>query len=223
MEETVGEDPKMDTRWVLVKRPAIVLGAELGRESLDLAYDPQARFYQAPPHIKAQGGVLVIDDFGRQEMPARDLLTRWVIPLERGWDTLTLVAGEKLTVPFRVQLLFGTNLPVKKVADDALLRRVLYKVEVPSPRPEEFMEILRQTSRRKRVLVADDALDYVVQRLYGHADIQPRGSYARDLLEMLVESASFDGRDPVLDRESFDRVFKLFVAHESEGDADDES
>ncbi|MDO8615118.1 MAG: hypothetical protein Q7T33_05215 [Dehalococcoidia bacterium] len=212
----MGEYPKMDTRWVAVKRPAIVLGAEMERGSLDLAYDPQSRFYQAPPHIKAQGGVLVVDDFGRQAMTASELMTRWLIPLERGWDTLTLVTGEKLTVPFRVQLLFGTNLPVKKAADDALLRRVLYKVEVPSPRADEFMEILRQTCRHKHVLVEDGALEYVVERLYSHPDITPRGSYARDLLGMLVESAAFDGREPVLARESFDRVFKLFVAQESE-------
>jgi len=216
----VKDDTKIDRRWVLVKRPAIVLGAEIGQESLDLTYDPQSRFYQAPPHIKAQGGVLVVDDFGRQKIAAKELLTRWMIPLERGWDTLSLVTGEKLTVPFSLQLLFGTNISIRKLADDALLRRILYKVEIPSPQADEFTEIMRRTCRNKRVLVDDGALDYVVKRLYSEPDLQPRASYGRDLLDMLIESASFDGRDPVLDKDSFDRVFRLFMAKESDGPGD---
>jgi len=217
---TEKEDTKMDRRWVRVRRPAIVVGAEMSHESLDMAHDPQAGFYQAPPHIKAQGGVLVVDDFGRQKIAPRDLLTRWLIPLERGWDTLSLVTGEKLTVPFQIQLLLGTNLPIKKLADDALLRRVLYKVQMPNPGPEEFKEILRRTCLEKRVFVADDVLDHVTERLYDHPDLRPRGSYARDILNMLIESASYDAQDPVLDRPSFDRVFRLFVSQETENGDD---
>ena len=210
------DDTRFDRRWVMVKRPAVILGAEMGRESLDLAYDPQSRFYQAPPHIKAQGGVLVVDDIGRQKIEARDLFTRWLIPLDRGWDTLSLVTGEKVTVPFNVQLLFGTNLNLRQLADDALLRRVAYKVQVPNPSKTEFMEILRQACRHKQVLVADGALDYVVERLYSESVLKPRGSYAGDLLDMVIESASFDGREPVLDADSFGRVFGLFVAQETQ-------
>jgi len=220
-ENTMKED-RNDRRWVMVKRPAMVLGAEFGRESLDLAYDPASRFYQAPPHIKAQGGLLVIDDFGRQKIDARELLTRWLIPLERGWDTLGLVSGEKVTVPFNIQILFGTNQRIRDLADDALLRRILYKVEIPNPRPEEFTEILRRLCHQKKVLVAEGALDLVVERLFNEQRLKPRASYARDLLDMLIESASFDGRDPVLDGDSFERVFRLFVAQETdEGDQPD--
>ena len=207
LEDNSIKDDRIDRRWVLVKRPAIVLGAELGRESLDVAYDPQARFYQAPPHIKAQGGVLVIDDFGRQKIEPRELLTRWLIPLERGWDTLGLTSGEKVTVPFNIQILFGTNQRVRDLADDALLRRILYKVEVPNPGPAEFTEILRKLCHQKKVLVAEGALEAVVDKLFSEPKLKPRASYARDLLDMLMESASFDGRDPVLDGESFERVF----------------
>jgi len=193
-------------------------GAEIGPEVLDLAYDPGSRFYQAPPHIKAQGGVLIIDDFGRQKIEARELLTRWLIPLERGWDTLSLITGEKVSVPFNAQILFATNLNVNQLADDALLRRILYKVKIPNPRAEDFAEILRQLCRQRRVLVTDGALDYVVQRLYGQPALEPRASHARDLLDMVVESAAFDGRDPVLDREGVDRVLSMSVTqHEDEG------
>jgi predicted ATPase with chaperone activity len=213
-DEAMKEDSRFDRRWVMVKRPAVILGAEMGPESLDLAYDPLSRFYQAPPHIKAQGGVLVIDDIGRQKMEARDLFTRWLIPLDRGWDTLSLVTGEKVTVPFNVQLLFGTNLNLRELADDALLRRVSYKVQVPNPSKQEFTEILRQACRHKKVMVAEGAVEYVVERLFNEPDVKPRGSYAGDLLDMVIESASFDGREPVLDKDSFGRVFGLFVAQE---------
>jgi len=216
----VKEDTRMDRRWVLVRRPAVILGAEMAEDALDVAYDPQARFYQAPPHIKAQGGVLIIDDFGRQRIPPRDMLTRLMIPLERGWDTLSLTTGEKLTIPFKAQLLLSTNIAIKQLADDSLLRRILYKVEIPNPAQEEFTEIMRRACAQKRVRVADDALLYAVKKLYGAPRLKVRSSYARDLLDMLIESASFDGRDPVLDKESFDRVFRMFLVHESEDSED---
>ena len=204
-EDATKDDTRFDRRWVMVKRPAVILGAEMGRESLDLAYDPQSRFYQAPPHIKAQGGVLVIDDIGRQKIEARDLFTRWLIPLDRGWDTLSLVTGEKVTVPFNVQLLFGTNMNLRGLADDALLRRIAYKVQIPNPSRAEFTEILRQACRQKQVLVADGAIEYVVERLYSESALKPRGSYAGDLLDMVIESAAFDGRVPCWTRDSFTR------------------
>lgn len=215
-EEAMKDDSRFDRRWVMCKRPAVILGAEMGPESLDLAYDPQSRFYQAPPHIKAQGGVLVIDDIGRQKIDARDLFTRWLIPLDRGWDTLSLVTGEKVTVPFNVQLLFGTNMNIRQLADDALLRRIPYKVPIANPSKTEFAEILRQACRQKQVTVADGGIEYVVERLYSEPGIKPRGSYPGDLLDMVMESASFDGREPVLDKDSFSRVFGLFVAQEKQ-------
>jgi predicted ATPase with chaperone activity len=220
-DDATKDDTRFDRRWVMVKRPAVILGAEMGRESLDLAYDPQSRFYQAPPHIKAQGGVLVIDDIGRQKIEARDLFTRWLIPLDRGWDTLSLVTGEKVTVPFNVQLLFGTNMNLRELADDALLRRIAYKVQIPNPSRQEFTEILRQACRQKQVLVADGAIEYVVERLYSESALKPRGSYAGDLLDMVIESAAFDGRAPVLDADSFTRVFGLFVAQETREESED--
>ncbi len=216
--ETNADETRFDRRWVMVKRPSIVVGAEIGQETLDLAYDPNSRFYQAPPHVKAQGGLLVVDDFGRQRIPARDLLTRWLIPLERGWDALTLATGEKLIIPFNLQILFGTNLRLRDLADDALLRRVLYKVEIPNPNPQEFTEILRKLCHEKHVLVQEGALDHVAERLFDQPGIKPRAANARDLLDMVIEGASFDGREPILNEETFDRVFRLFVAQETESD-----
>lgn len=215
------EKPNFDRRWVKVRRPAIVLGAEMDRGTLDLGYDPQSRFYQAPAHIKAQNGVLVVDDFGRQRVTTTDLLTRWLIPLQRGWDSLGLVTGEKLNVPFRLQLLFATNARVRDVADDALLRRILYKVNIPNPDQANFGEILRRECRAKAVPVEDDAIEYAAEKLFSEDTLKPRASYARDLVDILLENAAFDGTNPVLSRESFGKMFKLFVGNEAETEDSD--
>ncbi len=205
------DDSKMDRRWVIVRRPAVVLGAEVGPESLDLAYDPQSRFYQAPPHIKAQGGVLCVDDFGRQKIDPKELLIRWLIPLERGWDSLSLTTGEKVNVPFNTQVLLATNLSVGKMADEALLRRILYKVRIPGPTSDDFAELVARISRQREVALADGVLQHVVHRLYQEQKLTACASYARDVVDMIVESASFEGCDPVLDVESFDKIFPMFT------------
>jgi len=217
--DAVKDDAKLDRRWVLVRRPAVVLGSELGPDSLNLAYDSQARFYQAPPHVKAQGGVLIVDDLGRQKTDARDLMTRWLIAVERGWDSLGLITGEKLRIPFDVQLLFATNRPMEQLADEALLRRILYKVEIPDPGPVEFAEILRQLCHKRGVQTPDGAIERVVERLYSQAGDKPQAAYARDFLEVIIEGASFDGCEPVLDDESFERAFRLMMSQRSAGEA----
>lgn len=213
----ITKDANRDRRWVLIRRPAVFLGSQMGAESQDLAYDPQARFYQAPPHVKAQGGVLVVDDLGRQKSHPSDLMARWLIPVERGWDSLSLNTGEKLSVPFDVQLLFGTNQPIDQLVDDALLRRILYKVELPNPGPEQFAEILRRLCHQRSVHTPEGAVERVVERLYSQPDDTPRAAYARDLLEVIIEGAAFDGHEPVLDEESFERAYRLFMSQRGNG------
>lgn len=218
---SIKDEGNLDRRWVKIRRPAIILGAEMDRDALDLGYDPGAKFYQAPAHIKAQNGVLIVDDFGRQRVTTTDLLTRWLIPLERGSDTLSMVTGEKLTVPFRLQLLFGTNARVRDVADEAMLRRILYKVRIPNPDEADFAEILRRECRLKNVLIENDAaVDSAVRKMFDHPGLKVRASYARDLVDILIESAKFDGSKPVLDAETFDTVFTLFIAGESDAEED---
>ena len=208
----------MDRRWIRVKRPIVVVGAEMGEDSQDLAYDPLSKFHQAPPHIKAQGGVLIVDDFGRQRLGARELLSRWLIPLERGWDTLALATGEKLTVPFNVQLIMASVLPPRELADEALLRRILYKVELPSPGRTEFAEILKRLCHRRRVLVPEGSIDDVVDKLYREQEpnAKPAAAYARHLVDIIVESARFDAQEPVLNPETFEKAVHLFMAEQGE-------
>jgi hypothetical protein len=214
---TVKDEAKLDRRWVLVQRPAVVLGSEVGPETLDLAYDPQARFYQAPPHVKAQGGLLIADDLGRQRTSPRELMTRWLISVERGWDSLSLITGEKLTIPFDVQLLFATNQPMDHLADEALLRRILYKVEIPSPGPAEFAEILRQLCHQRNVRAAEGAIEHIVERLFSQGGEPPRAASARDILQVVIEGAAYDEREPVLDEETFERAYRLFTSQRGNG------
>jgi predicted ATPase with chaperone activity len=206
-----GEKSKRDERWITIRRPAVIVGGELGEESLELAYDPVSRFYQAPSHLKAQGGMLAVDDFGRQRIRPEDLLNRWLTPLERGCYSLTFHTGEKISVPFDVHLLFATNLKVELLLDQPFLRRILYKVEIPNPGPGEFREILRRACGERSMTATEETLDYIVERLYEENSHKSRASYARDLLDIVAQSAKYDDTEPVLTPETFDKAHRLFI------------
>jgi predicted ATPase with chaperone activity len=211
--QTVEEDwtsTRPDDRWVVVRRPTVMVAGELSPESLELTFDPVSRFYQAPPHLKAQGGLLVVDDFGRQRIRPEDLLNRWLTPLERGWETLTFQTGEKISVPFDVHLLFATNLKVDLLLDQPFLRRILYKVEIPNPGPSEFHEILRRVCEERGVAASQEALEHVVRRLYEGGQ-KPRASHARDMVDIVIQSASYDKQEPALTPDAFERAFRLFL------------
>jgi len=204
------ESRRPDERWVAVRRPTVMVGGELAPESLELAFDPVSRFYQAPPHLKAQGGLFIVDDFGRQRFRPEDLLNRWLTPLERGWETLTFQTGEKISIPFDLHLLFATNLKVELLLDQPFLRRILYKVEIPNPGPNEFHEILRRVCEERGVAIGDDAIGHVVRRLYDGGQ-RPRASHARDIVDIVIQSANYDNQDPVLTPDAFEKAFRLFL------------
>ena len=204
------ETARPDERWVAVRRPVVMVGSELSAESVELAFDPVSRFCQAPPQLKAQGGLLIVDDFGRQRIRPEELLNRWLTPLEREWETLTFQTGEKISVPFDVQLLFATNLKVELLLDQSFLRRILYKVEIPNPGPDEFHEILRRVCQEHGVAVSDEAISHVVHRLYEGGQ-RPRASHARDIVDIVAQSASYDGQEPALTPEAFEKAFRLFL------------
>lgn len=204
------ETTRPDERWVAVRRPVVLVGTELSADSAELAFDPVSRFCQAPPQLKAQGGLLIVDDFGRQRIRPEDLLNRWLTPLERGWEALTFQTGEKISVPFDVHLLFATNLKVELLLDQSFLRRILYKVEIPNPGPNEFNEILRRVCQERGVSATDDAISHVVHRLYEGGQ-RPRASHARDILDIVAQSANYDGQEPALTPEAFEKAFRLFL------------
>jgi predicted ATPase with chaperone activity len=198
--------PRTDRRWVTIARPVIWAGGELTRHSLELVYDDETKVYEAPLQLKANGGTLIIDDFGRQQMPAVQLLNRWIVALEGGLDHLTMHTGQTIEVPFDVLVLFSTNLPPDRLADEAFLRRIRYKVELPNPTQSEYREIFRRECEASKMLYSDDAIDHLMDNWYVAHNRQMRGCHPRDIVEAIVDAARYEGRTPVLSRESVDEA-----------------
>ena len=203
-----------DKRWVKIHRPGVIVAGELTLDHLELGFDPVSRFYQAPPHLKAQGGILVVDDFGRQKVPPRELLNRWIMSLERGRDNLTLQTGESINLPFHLVLLLSTNLAPAALADEALLRRIPYKVYLPPPPPGQFKEILRGQCQQWEVECSEQALDDAVAFIFSMPDVRPSGSLARDMASIIVDNSAHDGCAPVLNREALDLAIQQFTARQ---------
>jgi len=185
-----------DRRWVQVRRPVIWAGGELTRHSLELMYDDNTKVYEAPLQLKANGGTLIIDDFGRQQMPAVQLLNRWIVALEGGVDHLTLHTGQTIEVPFDVLVLFSTNLPPDRLADEAFLRRIRYKVELPNPSRDEYRRIFRQECEERGVPFRDEAVSHLLEHWYDAHGRELRGCHPRDLVEAIVDAAQYDDRTP---------------------------
>jgi hypothetical protein len=203
-----------DKRWVKIRRPGVIVAGELTLEHLELGFDPVSRFYQAPPHLKAQGGILVVDDFGRQKVPPRELLNRWIMSLERGRDNLTLQTGESINLPFHLVLLLSTNLAPGALTDEALLRRIPYKVYIPPPVPGQFKEILRGQCQQCGVECSEQALNDAVAFIFAMPDVRPSGSLARDLASIIVDNSAHDGCAPVLTKEALDLALQQFTARQ---------
>ncbi len=206
------EEPKrgVDARWVKCRRPFIVVGGELTMEGLDLVYDTNNKYYEAPFQMKANGGIFLIDDFGRQQVRPRDLLNRWIVPLEKRIDFLTLHTGRKFEIPFEVLIVFSTNLEPKDLVDEAFLRRIRHKIEVHNPSWEEYAEIFRRVADAKGIPFVDSAFAYLVREHYIKANRPPRACHARDLLDQIVDIARYLNVPPTLSKELIDRAAESY-------------
>jgi|CXWL01.1.fsa_nt_gi predicted ATPase with chaperone activity len=209
---TVLSGPRSDRRWVAVERPVIWAGAELTRSSIELQWDERTRLYEAPLQLKANGGTLIIDDFGRQSMPAAELLNRWIGALEGDTDHLTLHTGQMVETPFDVMVLFSTNLVPSDLADDAFLRRIRYKIEIPNPSPDEFRNIFRQECDGRGVSFDEAAVNHLLKAWYGH-DRDLRGCHPRDLVEAICDAALYDGHAPALTTRQIDEACSTYFLH----------
>ncbi len=197
---------KRDPRWVYVKRPFIVVGGELTLAGLDLVFDDTHKYYEAPFQVKASGGILLIDDFGRQQVRPRDLLNRWIVPLENRVDFLTLHTGRKIEVPFDVLVVFSTNLPPRDLVDEAFLRRLRHKIEIGDPSYEEFREIFRRVAQAKNVKYNDQGLAYLLQEWYIKRNRKLRASHPRDLCDQVLDIARYLNVEPEMNRELLSRA-----------------
>jgi hypothetical protein len=206
----------LDRRWEKVKRPVVVVGGELTLEMLDLTFNPIAKFYEAPIQMKAIGGVFVVDDFGRQRIPPRDLLNRWIVPLESRVDFLTLHTGRKFEVPFNVLIVFATNLKPESLADEAFLRRIPYKILAKNPTVDEYCRIFELNCRRRSLAFDAVMVEYLQRKYYQPRRLQMRACHPRDLVEQVVDMCRYQGREPVITRELLDAACHSFFIEETE-------
>ena len=195
-----------DPRWVRIKRPMIMVGGELTLAGLDLVYDDINKYYEAPFQVKANGGMFLIDDFGRQQVRPRDLLNRWIVPLEKGSDFLTLATGRKIEIPFYVLIVFSTNLDPRELVDDAFLRRIRHKIQITDPSYEEFREIFKRVCDAKRIRYDENVLAYLLKEWYINHDRPLRAVHPRDLLNQVLDISTYLNQPPALSKEMIDRA-----------------
>jgi hypothetical protein len=204
-----------DQRWEKVKRPVIVVGGELTLEMLDLTFNPIAKFYEAPIQMKANGGVFVVDDFGRQRIPPRDLLNRWIVPLESRVDFLTLHTGRKFEVPFNVLIVFATNLKPESLADEAFLRRIPYKILAKNPTLDEYCRIFELNCRKRGLAFDSVMVEYLDRKYYQPRGLQMRACHPRDLIEQVVDMCRYQNREPAITRERLDTACTSYFLEET--------
>lgn len=205
------EHADIDRRWREIKRPVAVAGGEMSAEALELSYDAVRHVHVAPLSVRAQGGILVIDDLGRQRMSLQSILNRWIQLMENGADTFALQSSEVITLPLDTTLVFSTNLALNDLMDEAYLRRITYKIPVRQPTREEFLEIAVRACGHIGLEPDDDALRYLVERLYSLPEVEPKSCYARDLMQTVVDTAVYHGREPRLDRDVVDWSIQLYL------------
>ena len=205
-----------DRRWEKIKRPVVVVGGELTLEMLDLTFNPISRFYEAPIQMKANGGVFVVDDFGRQRIAPRDLLNRWIVPLESRVDFLTLHTGRKFEIPFNVLIVFATNLKPESLADEAFMRRIPYKIRAKNPTVDEYCRIFELNCRKRGIAFDPVMVEYLNRKYYQPRKLQMRACHPRDLVEQVVNICRYQNRQPAITRELLDQACGSYFLEETE-------
>jgi predicted ATPase with chaperone activity len=201
---------RRDPRWIRIKRPFIIVGGELTLTDLDLVFNPVTKFYEAPFQVKAAGGLLLVDDFGRQQVRPTDLLNRWIIPLENQIDYLTLHTGRKVEVPFNELIVFSTNLPPKDLVDEAFLRRLRHKIRIGDPSFDEYRTIFIKVAESANIPFNEEILAYLIKNWYIKPNRNLRGSHPKELCNQILDISKFLGCKPEMTRELIDQAADAF-------------
>jgi predicted ATPase with chaperone activity len=199
-----------DRRWINCKRPMVMVGGELTIEMLDLQFNPSTKYYDGPPQMKANNGVLVIDDFGRQRVAPEELLNRWVVPLDRKIEFLTLAGGRKIEVPFEMLVVFATNKDPATILDPAFMRRIQTKIKMGAATDDQFREIFRRVAMDRALQVDEHVLEELIIVIRNTLKEDLRSCYPRDLINQVCWKATFEGRDARLDRPSLMRAVSTY-------------
>jgi DNA-binding MarR family transcriptional regulator len=216
---TIAVERSYDRRWVKCKRPFIVSGGELSLDMLDLRYNATSKIYEAPFQLKANNGIYLIDDFGRQRATPAEVLNRWIVPMERRVDYLTFLTGGKLTAPFETFLVFSTNLNPSGLGDEAFLRRIQYKMLLRGPTPAEFAQIFERTCAARRIPCPPGLLDRFLHKHFHHTGKALRRCQPRDLLSHALNLINFEKLAYVLNDEILDRAFESCFVEDEEAPA----
>ena len=204
------EADQVDQRWVLIQRPVVMVGGEMTLKGLDLDFNPIAKFYEAPLQLKANNGLFIVDDFGRQQVDPQDLLNRWIVPLERRTDFLTFQTGMKIEVPFDQLVIFSTNLEPKNLVDEAFLRRIRYKIKIDHPELPEYKEIFKRVCKHNSIAFNEDAFNYLIENYYIQRDIKFNSCHCRDILDNIIDVAHYHGVKPELTIETISASWKSY-------------
>lgn len=205
-------ETKIDKRWIRIKRPTIIVGGELKMENLELQINRNTGINEAPVQLKSNCGTLVIDDFGRQRMSTDELLNRWIVPLEKRYDFLSLASGKSIQVPFDQLVVFSTNLEPKDLVDDAFLRRIPYKIEVPDPTEEQFRALMKIMCRVLKLEHNEEAVDYLIKTHYLPINRPFRCCQPRDLLQQIKNLCKYRGIAPEVTAKNFDFACQNYFA-----------
>lgn len=199
-----------DMRWVLCRRPAVMVGGELTVEMLDMQFNPVSKFYVAPAQLKANNGVFIIDDFGRQRIRPDELLNRWIVPLDRRKDFLTLVGGKKLEVPFEMLVVFASNTNPADLVDPAFLRRIHTKIRIGEVNDEQFSEIFRRVASEKEVSYEPDIPRSLIAYIRQALGQELRSCYPRDIVNQVCWAARYEGKQPHVDHAALRRAIEAY-------------
>ncbi len=191
----------IDERWVCCDRPMVIVGGELTFQNLDLMYDVNAKFYTCPIQMKSNNGVLLIDDFGRQRISPKELLNRWIVPLEKRKDYLNLITGRQVSIPFDVLVVFSTNLDPKELADEAFLRRIKYKMPINDPPLAVFRAIFKKCCDQRQIPFRDDMFNWMLESFWKPKKRPLRACQPRDILDQIMDKSRFEGVTPQLSAE----------------------
>jgi len=206
------DDEDVDPRWILCKRPCIVVGGELIPSMLELRLDESSGIYAAPLQMKANNGILLIDDFGRQLMSPRDLLNRWIVPLDRRVDYLTLRYGVKFQIPFELMVVFSTNLEPADLADEAFLRRIHNKIFVEAVDAASFDQIFARVVQSRNIEAEADSAEYLRKLCLREGRTELRACYPADICNILLAIGRYEGRPPQMSKPDLERATALYFA-----------
>ena len=205
-----GNERRRDRRWVVARRPMISAGGELTLKELELRFSPQSQFYVAPLQWKANSGILIVDDFGRQMIQPKELLNRWIVPMEERVDHLSLHTGDTVEVPFDVLLIFSTNLQPSQLGDEAFFRRIRHKIQIPDPTREQFLEILARVCQQREIPMESEAASYLIDRYYTRTGRGFKGSHPRDIVDLMLDICVYNGESPAFSRKHLDAACQSY-------------